>query len=57
MTALWNIEAVQVATWALLKVGIILFTMLTVVSYLILAERKICGHIQARTGPNRVGPL
>jgi NADH-quinone oxidoreductase subunit H len=27
------------------------------VSYLIYAERKVAGHMQARTGPNRVGPL
>lgn len=57
MLELWNIPAVQVAAWALLKVGIILGVMLGLVSYLIYAERKICGHIQARTGPNRVGPL
>ena len=56
MAALWNIPAVQVATWALVKVLIILHALLGVVSYLIFAERKICGHIQARTGPNRVGP-
>src|SRR5512147_3348182 len=57
MAALWNIPAVQVLTWALVKVLIILQVLLGVVSYLIYAERKICGHIQARTGPNRVGPL
>jgi len=51
MAALWNIPAVQVATWALVKVLIILHALLGVVSYLIYAERKICGHIQARTGP------
>ena len=57
MAALWNIPAVQTLTWALVKVLIILQVMLGMVSYLIYAERKICGHIQARTGPNRVGPL
>jgi len=57
MAALWSIPAVQVATWALVKVLIILNALLGLVSYLIYAERKICGHIQARTGPNRVGPL
>ncbi|HEY6194186.1 MAG TPA: NADH-quinone oxidoreductase subunit NuoH [Candidatus Eisenbacteria bacterium] len=57
MAALWSIPAVQVATWALVKVFIILNALLGMVSYLIYAERKICGHIQARTGPNRVGPL
>jgi NADH-quinone oxidoreductase subunit H len=44
-------------TWALVKIVVILFGMLGIVSYLIYAERKICGHIQHRTGPNRVGPL
>lgn len=57
MTELWQIPAVQTLTWALVKVLIILQVMLGVVSYLIYAERKICGHIQARTGPNRVGPF
>src|SRR5438552_14278346 len=57
MAALWSIPGVQTATWALLKVLIILNVLLGLVSYLIWAERKICGHIQARTGPNRVGPF
>jgi NADH-quinone oxidoreductase subunit H len=57
MAALWSLPAVQTLAWALLKVLIILGTLLGLVSYLIYAERKICGHIQARTGPNRVGPL
>jgi len=57
MSALWANEAVQVAFWALVKVMIILNTLLGVVTYLIYAERKICGHMQARTGPNRVGPF
>ena len=57
MAALMQNEVFQVALWAMVKVGIILGVMLGVVSYLIYAERKICGHIQARTGPNRVGPL
>ncbi|MFM8558389.1 MAG: NADH-quinone oxidoreductase subunit NuoH [bacterium] len=57
MAAVWEIPADQTLTWALVKVLIILQVMLGVVSYLIYAERKICGHIQARTGPNRVGPF
>ena len=57
MAALMQNEVFQVALWAMVKVAIILGVMLGVVSYLIYAERKICGHIQARTGPNRVGPL
>ncbi len=57
MAELWSNPAVQTLTWALVKVLIILHAMLGAVSYLIYAERKICGHIQARTGPNRVGPF
>jgi NADH-quinone oxidoreductase subunit H len=57
MTALWGNEVFQVALWATVKVAIILGTLLGLVTYLIYAERKICGHMQARTGPNRVGPL
>jgi NADH-quinone oxidoreductase subunit H len=57
MAELWSNPAVQTLTWALVKVLVILHVMLGVVSYLIYAERKICGHIQARTGPNRVGPF
>src|SRR5262245_24869695 len=43
--------------WALVKIVVILHAMLGVVSYLIYAERKVAGHMQARLGPNRVGPL
>lgn len=57
MMQIWNNPDVQFVVWALVKITIILFTMLGMVSYLIYAERKIAGHIQARTGPNRVGPL
>jgi len=57
MKELWSNAAFQVGFWAIVKVLIILQVMLGLVSYLIYAERKICGHIQARTGPNRVGPL
>ena len=57
MNELFANEVFLVVFWATIKVIIILFSLLTVVSYMIYAERKICGHIQARTGPNRVGPL
>jgi NADH-quinone oxidoreductase subunit H len=56
MTALWSNPDFQLVFWALIKILIILNGMLGVVSYLIYAERKIAGHMQARTGPNRVGP-
>ncbi len=57
MNALMDNQVFQVALWAAVKLVIILGIMLGVVTYLIYAERKICGHIQHRTGPNRVGPL
>jgi len=57
MAALWNDPNVQLVFWALVKILIILHVMLGVVSYMIYAERKIAGHMQARVGPNRVGPF
>ena len=57
LNQIWSIPETQLVAWALLKCVVILFAMLTLVSYLIYAERKVAGHMQARTGPNRVGPL
>jgi NADH-quinone oxidoreductase subunit H len=57
LAALWANPDFQLMFWALVKIMIILNGMLGVVSYLIYAERKVAGHMQARTGPNRVGPL
>jgi len=57
MAAVWNNPDVQFVFWALVKILVILHAMLGMVSYMIYAERKIAGHMQARVGPNRVGPL
>src|SRR5262247_3641991 len=57
MAALWNNPDFQLVFWAFVKIMIILNGMLGIVSYLIYVERKVAGHMQARMGPNRVGPL
>src|SRR5262249_54813047 len=57
VAAMWANPDFQFVFWALVKIMIILNGMLGVVSYLIYAERKVAGHMQARMGPNRVGPL
>src|SRR5262245_44490375 len=57
MAALWGNPDFQFVFWAMVKIVVILHAMLGVVSYLIYAERKVAGHMQARMGPNRVGPL
>ena len=57
MAAIWSNPDVQLVVWSLVKILVILQAMLGVVSYMIYAERKIAGHMQARVGPNRVGPF
>ena len=57
MPAWFGNPDLQFAFWALVKILVILFGLLGVVSYLTFAERKVAGHMQARTGPNRVGPF
>lgn len=54
---IWNDPNFQFVFWTLVKVVVILTALLTAVSYMVYAERKIAGHMQARTGPNRVGPF
>jgi len=56
VAALLRDPTVLVAFWALVKIVGILLVMLGIVAYLTYFERKVAGHIQARTGPNRVGP-
>src|SRR2546428_12460030 len=47
---------VQFAFWSFVKIFVILNGVLGIVSYMILAERKLAGRMQGRYGPNRVGP-
>ncbi|MHB8735840.1 MAG: NADH-quinone oxidoreductase subunit NuoH [Terriglobales bacterium] len=42
---------------SLVKCGVVLFVLLTLVAYIQLAERKIVGRMQSRVGPTRVGPF
>ena len=42
--------------WPTLKIGIVLGVVMGIITYLVLAERKVLGFIQVRVGPNRVGP-
>jgi len=41
---------------SLVKIGIILGALMTVVGNMVLVERKVAGWIQDRVGPNRAGP-
>ncbi len=47
----------QLVFWTLVKIAVILNGLLGIVSYMILAERKVAGRMQGRPGPNRVGPF
>ncbi|MDR2364553.1 MAG: NADH-quinone oxidoreductase subunit NuoH [Zoogloeaceae bacterium] len=43
--------------WTLVKIVAIVIPLMLGVAYLTYAERKVIGYMQARIGPNRVGPL
>jgi len=45
----------EIVLTALVKIGILVFGLLTAVAYLVLLERRMAAWIQDRHGPNRVG--
>src|SRR5215470_10707655 len=47
----WSITA------AVVKSGVIIFTLLTIFAYMTLIERRVIARFQRRVGPNRAGPF
>lgn len=41
----------------MVKIAVVLFVILTLAAYMVLAERRLLAWIQDRKGPNRVGPM
>ncbi|MFZ0826746.1 MAG: NADH-quinone oxidoreductase subunit NuoH [Verrucomicrobiia bacterium] len=47
----------QFTLFTALKVFVAFNVMMSMVAYIVLAERRVCAFMQDRIGPNRVGPL
>jgi NADH-quinone oxidoreductase subunit H len=50
-------EAVQIVVWYALVALVLFISVILMMAFLTLAERRVIGSIQARIGPNRVGPF
>jgi len=50
------IEQLTLLAWTVTKIMLIVTPVILGVAYFTFAERKIIGYMQARVGPNRVGP-
>ena len=57
LAATWWTAAGWPVIWNLIKIVCVLAPLMGAVAYLTLWERKLLGFMQARLGPNRVGPL
>ncbi|MDR0735913.1 MAG: NADH-quinone oxidoreductase subunit NuoH [Zoogloeaceae bacterium] len=53
----WFGPTLWLVLWTLVKIVAIVAPLMLGVAYLTYAERKVIGAMQARVGPNRVGPL
>lgn len=50
-------EWIQISVWYAVVALILFISVILIMAFLTLAERRVIGSIQARIGPNRVGPF